>query len=123
MTASAPTARELRDAFDAPAPLSGAFGASTFNAGTAPATLTNGTSAGNLPVTVSPTRINTPYVQNFSFQIQQEFFWGTVLTAGYAGALGRLSKSGGVPVMADGQSAPQPAHMTSLSLSGCCTTS
>jgi len=71
------------------APLTGQFGANTFSAGTAPASLANGAAAGNLPASVFPQNTTTPYVQNFTAQVQQEFYWGTVLSAGYVGALGR----------------------------------
>jgi len=54
----------------------------------APASLQNGAAAGNQTATVLPTQNNTPYVQNFNFQIQQEFA-GTVLSVGYVGALDR----------------------------------
>jgi hypothetical protein len=45
--------------------------------------------AGNLPVTFFPGHLDTPYVHNFSFQVQQEFIAGTVLSVGYTGTLGR----------------------------------
>jgi hypothetical protein len=68
----------------------GGFGP-TLSGSMAPAgTPVNGTAAGNLPATVAPTTgSETPYVQSFHAQIQQEFYWGTVLSLGYAGALGR----------------------------------
>jgi len=71
------------------ASLTGPFGAGTFSAGSAPASLTSGASAGNLPASVFPRDLNTSYVQKFSLEVQQEFYWGTVLSAGYTGALGR----------------------------------
>jgi hypothetical protein len=33
--------------------------------------------------------METPYVQSFSLQLQQEFYYGTVLAVGYVGTLGR----------------------------------
>ena len=51
--------------------------------------LTNGTSAGNLVASVVPLNVSTPYVQSFNIQAQREFYWGTTLTVGYVGALGR----------------------------------
>jgi hypothetical protein len=46
-------------------------------------------SAGNAPLTFFPGNLDTPYVQSFSLQVQQEFKTGTVLSAGYVGTLGR----------------------------------
>jgi hypothetical protein len=71
------------------AALSGRFGAITSNPATAPSTLQNGAFAGNLPGTVFPRSIETPYIQTFSLQVQQDFYWGTVLSVGYVGTLGR----------------------------------
>jgi hypothetical protein len=51
--------------------------------------LLNGTPATNLPTAFSPRDQDTPYVQTFSLQVQREFYWGTVLSAGYVGSLGR----------------------------------
>jgi hypothetical protein len=73
----------------APAQFSGAFGPTVSSATARPDTLQNGAAAGNLPATVLPSRFETPYVHSFNAQIQQEFYWGTVLSAGYVGALGR----------------------------------
>jgi hypothetical protein len=67
----------------------GTFGPTITSSIAAPATLQNGASAGNLPATVLPTRIDTPYVESYNVQIQQEFYWGTVLQLGYVGALDR----------------------------------
>ena len=50
--------------------------------------LQNGISAGNLPVSFGPRDLETPYVQSFSLQVQQEFA-GAVLSAAYVGTLGR----------------------------------
>jgi hypothetical protein len=71
------------------AQFNGAFGPTVTTSITAPATLQNGASAGNLPATVIPRSIATSYVHSFNAQIQQEFYWGTVLQLGYVGALGR----------------------------------
>ncbi len=51
--------------------------------------LTNGTSAGNLPASIIPHDLQMPYLQTFNLQVQQDFYWGTVLSVGYVGALGR----------------------------------
>jgi len=70
------------------AAFSGTFGPTVTSTITAPS-LVNGASAGNLPATVLPSQITTPYVQSFNLQLQQEFYWGTVLSVGYVGALDR----------------------------------
>jgi hypothetical protein len=70
------------------APLTTPFG-STFATGAAPATLQNGASAGNLPAIVAPRYNDTAYIQNYSAQIQQDFYWGTMLSVGYMGSTGR----------------------------------
>jgi hypothetical protein len=49
----------------------------------------NGVSAGNVPVSFTPGHLDTPYVQTFSLQVQQEFMASTFLAIGYQGALGR----------------------------------
>jgi hypothetical protein len=51
--------------------------------------LTNGAAAGNLPATIIPHNLQTPYLETFNLQVQQDFYWGTVLSMGYVGALGR----------------------------------
>lgn len=56
---------------------------------TPPGPPVNGTPAGNLPATVIPKNLQTPYLQTFNLQLQQDFYWGTVLSVGYIGALGR----------------------------------
>jgi hypothetical protein len=71
------------------APFSGAFGPTVSSTTPPPGSLQNGASAGNLPATVIPQHFDTPYVQSFNAQIQQEFYWGTVLDIGYVGTLGR----------------------------------
>jgi hypothetical protein len=73
----------------APAPFTGTFGPTVTSATPAPSTLQNGAAAGNLPATVVPRHLDTPYVQSFHAQLQQEFYWGTVLDVGYVGALDR----------------------------------
>lgn len=55
----------------------------------APTTLVNGTPAGQVPASVVPLNVSTPYVQSFNIQVQRDFYWGTMLSAGYVGALGR----------------------------------
>ena len=68
----------------------GGFGPTVTSAVPPVGTPVNGTDAGNLPATVvPPSGSETPYVQSFHAQLQQEFYWGTVLSLGYAGALGR----------------------------------
>lgn len=70
------------------APLTTPF-RTTFTGAGAPASLQNGFAAGNLPATVVPRYMETPYVQTYSAQIQQDFYWGTTLSVGYMGSLGR----------------------------------
>jgi hypothetical protein len=71
------------------AAFTGTFGPTVTSTITAPSTLVNGASAGNLPATVIPHDPSTPYVHSFNLQLQQEFYWGTVLSVGYVGALDR----------------------------------
>ncbi|PWU09523.1 MAG: hypothetical protein C5B51_06110 [Terriglobia bacterium] len=71
------------------APFTGQFGATVISNTAAPASLQNGTSAGNLPATVIPHNLPTPYVQTFSLQLQRDFYYGTMLSLGYVGALDR----------------------------------
>lgn len=53
------------------------------------ANLVNGTPAPNVPLSfVSPSR-QTPYVQSFNLQVQQDLGDNLVLTAGYVGVMGR----------------------------------
>jgi hypothetical protein len=54
-----------------------------------PASIANGNSADNLPATFIPRNLDTPYVQSFNAQVQQEFYYGTVLSVGYVGAVDR----------------------------------
>lgn len=49
----------------------------------------NGVSAGNQPATLIPTHLDTPYVQNYSLQVQREFYYGSMLSVGYVGNVGR----------------------------------
>jgi hypothetical protein len=56
---------------------------------TAPNTLENGALAGNLPASMLQHSPDTPYVQSFSAQVQQEFTGGMMLALGYVGTLGR----------------------------------
>ena len=51
--------------------------------------LVNGTPAGNIPATIVPRNLDTPYIQNFSLQVQREFYYGTMLNVGYVGAMDR----------------------------------
>jgi hypothetical protein len=71
------------------APLNSPFGVNFGTSLTPPATLQNGNTAANLPVVLTARNIPTPYVQNFNAQVQQQFYFGTVLSVGYMGALGR----------------------------------
>jgi hypothetical protein len=52
-------------------------------------TIQNGNPAGSLPVSVVSRNIPTPYVQTFALQVQRDFYYGTVLSVGYIGALDR----------------------------------
>ena len=56
--------------------------------GSAPA-LANGAAAGNLPAALVPHNLQTPYLQTFNLQLQRDFYYGTVLSLGYVGVLGR----------------------------------
>jgi len=71
------------------ASLTGGFGPVFNNAPAAPASLQNGAAAGNQQGNVLLSRYNNPYVQTLNFQVQQEFYGGTVLALGYVGALDR----------------------------------
>ena len=70
------------------APITSPFGA-TVTGLSAPASFVNGAPAGNLPAAVIPHHIDTPYVQTFSLQLQRDFYYGTMLSVGYVGALDR----------------------------------
>jgi len=67
----------------------GPFSATATNPVSPPSVLQGGAPAGNLVATVLPQYVDTPYVQTFSAQVQQEFYFGTVLSVGYVGTLGR----------------------------------
>jgi hypothetical protein len=54
-----------------------------------PGAIVNGTSPVNLPVTFIARDYDTPYVQSYSTQLQRDFYWGTVLSVGYVGNVGR----------------------------------
>lgn len=74
------------------ATLAGGFSPVLTNTATAPTSLSaqqNGTLATNLPAALGARNMPTPYVQTFSLQVQQEFYWGTVLSVGYVGNLDR----------------------------------
>ncbi|MBZ5585709.1 MAG: TonB-dependent receptor [Acidobacteriia bacterium] len=71
------------------APFTGPFGASVVSTTAAPGSLQNGAAAGNLPAAVIPHHLDTPYVQSFSLQVQQDFYAGTLLSVGYVGTQGR----------------------------------
>ncbi len=71
------------------APFTGTFGPTATSTTPSPASLQNGAAAGNLPAAVVPHHLDTPYVQSFSLQVQQDFYAGTLLSVGYVGTLGR----------------------------------
>jgi hypothetical protein len=71
------------------APIQGQFGPTVSSTVPTPASLQNGAPAGNLPAAIVPRNVETPYVQTFSAQVQQDFYWSTVLSVGYVGALDR----------------------------------
>jgi hypothetical protein len=62
----------------------------TVSPGPAPlSAFSNGAPADNIPAAVTPRNINTPYVQSYNLQVQREFYYGTVLSVGYVGAVDR----------------------------------
>jgi hypothetical protein len=62
----------------------------TVSPGPAPVSaFANGAPADNIPAAVTPRFQETPYVQSYNFQVQQEFYYGTVLSAAYVGAVDR----------------------------------
>jgi hypothetical protein len=71
------------------ATFAGRFGPTVTSTTPAPTTFVNGSAAGNLPAAVTPSLSDTPYVESFNAQLQQEFYWGTVLSLGYVGAYDR----------------------------------
>jgi hypothetical protein len=54
-----------------------------------PIITSNGLPAGNVPVRFVPGSLDQPYVQSFSFQVQQELMASTMVSAAYVGTLGR----------------------------------
>ena len=71
------------------APITGVFGPTITNPNAATGALVNGAPANNLAATVLSRNNPTPYVQQFSAQLQQEFYWTTVLSLGYVGSVDR----------------------------------
>lgn len=71
------------------APFQGLFSGTVTSTTPPPATLQNGAAAGNLPATVVPVSTDTPYVQTFSLQVQQQLYADMMLSVGYVGALDR----------------------------------
>ena len=51
--------------------------------------LVNGTPAGNIPAAVILSHFEQPYVQNYSMQLQREFYYGSMLSVGYVGSVSR----------------------------------
>lgn len=105
----------------------GRFGPTVTGTTPAPTTLVNGAGAGNLPAAVVPQSSDTPYVQSFNAQLQQEFYWGTVLSVGYVGSLDRhlpyiqelnagLPGTGvaGLPLASVGRTASTPYYNSGL---------
>ncbi len=70
------------------APITGVFGPTTTNPNAPTGALLNAP-GDNLPATVLSRNTPTPYVQQFSAQLQQEFYWTTVLSLGYVGSVDR----------------------------------
>ncbi|HJT90082.1 MAG TPA: TonB-dependent receptor [Bryobacteraceae bacterium] len=75
------------------APFTGSFGPTVSATVPPPGVLQNGASAGNLPAAVVPHHLETPYIQTFSLQLQRDFVYGTMLSLGYVGTLGRQLQS------------------------------
>ncbi len=71
------------------APFTGVFGPTVTNPNSLTYPLVNGTLAGNLPASVIPRNLPTPYVETFSLQVQRDFYYGSVLSVGYVGMLDR----------------------------------
>lgn len=69
--------------------VTGAFGPTVTSTVPPPGSLENGASAGNLPATVIPHNLPTPYVQTYSLQVQRDFLAGSVLSVGYVGSVSR----------------------------------
>jgi hypothetical protein len=55
----------------------------------APTPIFNGMSPGSLPVTFIARDYDTPRIQTYSTQLQRDFYYGTVLSVGYVGNVGR----------------------------------
>ena len=70
------------------APITGTLGP-TISPTTTTGSLVNGTPGNNLPATVLERNFPIPYLQQFSAQVQQEFYWGTVFSVGYVGNVDR----------------------------------
>ena len=51
--------------------------------------LQNGAPASNLPASVINRNLQTPFVHSYNLQVQQDFYYGTLLSVGYVGSLGR----------------------------------
>jgi hypothetical protein len=66
----------------------GVFGAPLDTPGIS-APLVNGAPAPNVPLNVVPRDIDTPYVQSFNVQLQQQLLSNMLLSLGYVGSLGR----------------------------------
>lgn len=71
------------------APLSTPFDGTLTNTASVPNLTGPGAATGNLPATVIPSNLQTPYVQNYSTELQQGTYWGMLLTVGYVGSVGR----------------------------------
>ena len=70
-------------------PLATPFGPTLISSTTPGFPLVNGTPAGNLPAGILTQNFQQPYVQSFSLGVQQDFYYGTMLSVAYVGALGR----------------------------------
>lgn len=75
--------------FTVAAPFPTLFAGLTTPPVTTASALTNGLPAGNTPATLLQRNIETPYVQNYSLQVQREFYWGSMLSIGYVGNVDR----------------------------------
>jgi hypothetical protein len=63
---------------------------STITPGAVPASaFNNGALADNIPAAFTPRFLETPYVQSYNLQVQQEFYYGTVLSAAFVGSVDR----------------------------------
>ncbi len=68
--------------------VAGSYG-SAGSFGALPLIPSSGTLASNAGVYYTPSDVQTPYVQNYSFQLQQDLRYGMLLDIGYVGNLGR----------------------------------